>query len=100
MERTGPGSDDAADFVSTRIIKSTRFEVDGAEFHWWAVGERPSLVTVRSAVFGTRASFTDDDPASFAPRLAKEVLREHYERAKALRRLFPKEPRPRGPSRA
>lgn len=70
------------DVTSTRVISNRKLEVDGAKFHWWAVGESPTLVTVRSPIFGSRAKFTLQDPSTFAARLAKTLLMEHYERAR------------------
>jgi hypothetical protein len=55
--------------------------VDGAPFQWWVVGENPTLVTVRSSVFGSITRFTDGDVAALAASLAKELLAQHYERA-------------------
>lgn len=74
-------SKDAPEHVSTRIISQRELIVDGAPFQWWAVGEDPSLVTVRSSVFGGITRFTDGDVAEFAASLAKELLAQHYERA-------------------
>ncbi len=80
----------AADSVSTRVIKSTAFEVDGAAFQWWAVGEAPTLVTVRSRIFGVDTGFTDGDPAELAVELATGLLRNHYTKARVLQALFPR----------
>ena len=44
-------------------------------------GGSPSLVTVRSAVFGSITKFTEGDVAQFAASLAKELLAQHYARA-------------------
>jgi hypothetical protein len=74
-------SKDAPEHISTRIISQRELIVDGAPFQWWAVGEHPSLVTVRSSVFGSITRFTDDDVAGFAASLAKELLAQHYARA-------------------
>lgn len=74
------------DTISTRVIKSQEFDVDGAKFHWWAVGQQPVLVTVRSEIFGSVAKFTHGDVPSFALALAKSILQEHYARAAELRR--------------
>lgn len=79
-----------ADTVSTRIIASKVMEVEGAEFHWWAVGENPSLVTVRSPIFGSLAEFTMIEPEVYARRVAKKLLAQHYERAAELRKTAPK----------
>lgn len=89
-----PGPDGGKDTVSTRIISSTPFEVEGAAFHWWAVGAKPCLVTVRSPVFGSFAEFTEEEPGPFAVKLAQKLLRRHYERAEEFRRLFPRKPPP------
>jgi hypothetical protein len=74
-------SEDVREHISTRIISQRELIVDGAPFQWWAVGEYPSLVTVRSSVFGSITRFTDDDVAGFAASLAKELLAQHYARA-------------------
>lgn len=79
------GNAESSDLVSTRVIANRELEVDGAKFQWWAVGENPTLVTVRSPIFGSRAKFTVVDPAYFAERLAKTILLEHYRRATAYR---------------
>lgn len=55
--------------------------VDGAPFQWWAVGEHPAFVTVRSSVFGSLTKLTNGDVAAVAASLAKELLAQHYERA-------------------
>lgn len=67
--------------ISTRIISQRELIADGAPFQWWAVGEHPTLVTVRSSVFGSLTRFTDEDVAVCAAALAKELLAQHYERA-------------------
>lgn len=72
---------DVPDTISTRIISQRELKVDGVLFQWWAVGEHPSLVTVRAPVFGTLSDFTGRDVAAFAVVLAKRVLADHYARA-------------------
>lgn len=47
---------------------------DGVKFHWWAVGEYPTRVTVINSVFGSLAEFTRGDPAEFAMELAGRIL--------------------------
>lgn len=47
---------------------------DGVKFHWWAVGEYPTLVTVINSVFGSLAELTRGDPAEFAMELAERIL--------------------------
>lgn len=79
----------SADTTSTRVIGRRELRVDGAPFQWWAVGERPMLVTVRSGVFGSLAEFTDGDPGEVAMTLAKRILTEHYERARKLKHSVP-----------
>jgi hypothetical protein len=74
-------SEDRPEHTSTRIISQRELVVDGAPFQWWAVGEDPALVTVRSAVFGSMTKFTDGDVAQVAASLAKELLAQHYARA-------------------
>jgi hypothetical protein len=74
-------SDDRPEHVRTRIISQRELVVDGAPFQWWAVGEHPTSVTVRSAVFGSMTKLTDGDVARVAASLAKELLAQHYERA-------------------
>ena len=74
-------SKDRPEFISTRIISQRELVIDGAPFQWWAVGEDPSLVTVRSTVFGSMTKFTDGDVAQVAASLAKELLAQHYARA-------------------
>jgi hypothetical protein len=74
-------SEERPEHVSTRIISQRELVVDGAPFEWWAVGENPSLVTVRSTVFGSLTKFTDKDVAQVATSLAKELLAQHYARA-------------------
>ena len=77
-------SENRPEHISTRIISQRELVVDGAPFQWWAVGENPSLVTVRSTVFGSLTKFTDGDVAQFAASLAKELLAQHYARAGRL----------------
>lgn len=91
----GAPNPDAPDLVSTRLI-SRRLEVDGVEFHWWAVGEKPALVTVRSKLFGGRTRFSMEDPAEFARQLAEAVLDDHYARKPAVSAA--PEPRMPGPA--
>ena len=74
-------SKDAPEHVSTRIISQRELVVDGAPFEWWAVGEHPASVTVRSSVFGSLTRFTDGDVGELAASLAKELLAQHYARA-------------------
>ncbi len=74
-EDAGPNDD----LTSTRLI-SRRIVVDGVEFQWWAVGDEPALVTVRSRVFGGRMKFTMGDAAACAARLADDILDSHYDR--------------------
>jgi hypothetical protein len=62
---------------STKIIGQRELNVDGVPFQWWAVGDRPTLVTVRSGVFGSLNEFTDENPADF---------KQHYDRAAAAQR--------------
>jgi hypothetical protein len=65
------------DTVTTRVIKSQEFELEGARFSWWAVGDQPMLVTVRSDAFGSTQQFAYGDVESFAQRLARGLLRDH-----------------------
>ncbi len=81
---------DSSESVTTRVLKGTEIYVDGAKFHWWAIGESQMLVTVRSKVFGSTTGFTEDDPEEAATKLAKGLLQEHYKKAKVLQTLFPK----------
>lgn len=74
------------DIVSTRIITNRELSCDGASFEWWAVGENPALVTVRSAVFGTLQQFTHGDAEAFAMTLAKKLLDQHYALAEVARK--------------
>ena len=84
-------SKDRPEHVSTRIISQRELVIDGAPFEWWAVGENPSLVTVRSTVFGSATKFTDGDVAQVAASLAAELLAQHY--ARAERSATGKEPK-------
>jgi len=77
-------SKDRPEHVSTRIISQRELVIDGAPFEWWAVGEHPALVTVRSTVFGSTTRFTDGDVAQVAASLAAELLAKHYARAEQL----------------
>src|SRR5438552_2754118 len=72
-----------SDHTSTRIISHRKVTVDGVQFRWWAVGERPTLVTVRATAFGSLAEFTDDDCSTFAHSLAQKLLAQHRQRAQA-----------------
>ena len=74
-------SKDRPEHVSTRIISQRELVIDGAPFEWWAVGEHPALVTVRSTVFGSTTKFTHGDVAQVAASLAAELLARHYARA-------------------
>lgn len=82
--KTSP-SDASGDCISTRIITNQQLLCDGAPFKWWAVGENPTLVTVRSPVFGGIQDVTQDDAEAFAMALAKQVLDRHYARAERAR---------------
>ena len=77
----GPTEDSAGDAVSTRIV-SKGLVCDGVKFQWWAVGEDPSLVTVRSSVFGSLNGFARSDAETFAMTLARNLLRQHYDSAR------------------
>ena len=68
---------EATEHISTRIISQRELNVDGVPFSWWAVGERPTLVTVRTPIFGALSDFTDGDVAVFAEALAKKLLADH-----------------------
>jgi hypothetical protein len=76
---------DVPDSISTRIIGQRTLTADGVQFQWWAVGERPALVTVKTPIFGSATDFTDGDVAEFAVVLAKRLLAEHYARAAAAK---------------
>jgi hypothetical protein len=60
--------------ISTRIIGQRELVVDGVPFQWWAVGDGPTLVTVRAPLFGSLTEFTNGDVAEFATELAKRLL--------------------------
>ncbi|HVY65161.1 MAG TPA: hypothetical protein VHH11_10105 [Gammaproteobacteria bacterium] len=81
---------DATQHTSTRIIGHRELVVDGVRVDWWAVGERPTLVTVRTSLFGGLAEFTEGDPAQCAEALAKKLLARHYRRTE---RTAPKDVR-------
>ena len=70
---------------STRIIGQRELTIDGVPVQWWAVGTRPTLVTVRARFFGSLSEFTAEDPVHCALTLATRLLNEHYERAAAAR---------------
>lgn len=76
--------------TSTIVISNRELTLDGVKFHWWAVGEDPSLVTIRSSIFGSLAEFTRGDLEAFATALAKKLLAQHYERAEQFRRASKK----------
>ena len=82
------------DHTSTRIIGQRELTVDGVLFQWWAVGEKPALVTVRTPLFGTLTEFTHGDIAACALLLAKRLLAQHHARTAAAR----KETRPQSPA--
>ena len=69
---------DIPDHVSTRIISQRELVIDGVPFQWWAVGEKPALVTVRTPIFGTLTEFTEGDVAECAATLAKKLLTQHF----------------------
>ena len=73
------------DHGSTRIIGQRELVVSGVLFQWWAVGERPALVTVRTPLFGTVTEFTHGDVAVCAELLAKRLLAQHHARAASAR---------------
>ena len=72
--------------ISTRIISQRDLTVDGVPFSWWAVGERPALVTVRTPIFGSLSDFTTGDVAVFAEALAKRLLADHQARNRNARK--------------
>lgn len=76
---------DVRTHISTRIISHRQLTVDGVTFQWWAVGEHPSLVTVRSPIFGSATEFTLGDVDAFAHELARGLLKQHYSRAAAAK---------------
>jgi len=80
------------DTISTRIISQRSLTLDGVEFQWWAVGDHPALVTVRSKVFGSLAEFSYADAADFALKLARRLLLRHYEHARSLEIGKPRRP--------
>ncbi|HEU4620319.1 MAG TPA: hypothetical protein VFV10_19945 [Gammaproteobacteria bacterium] len=69
LESLRAGQDDGATRIACRTLMC-----DGAAFDWWAVGEAPALVTVKSAVLGSLNGFTDSDPEAFATTLAKQLI--------------------------
>lgn len=73
------------DTLTTRLI-SRELTLDGVTFHWWAVGENPSLVTVSNPIFGNKADFVSRDREGFAVSLARRLLVEHYQRAAEIRK--------------
>ena len=77
---------EATEHISTRIISQRELNVDGVPFSWWAVGERPTLVTVRTPIFGALSDFTDGDVAVFAEALAKKLLADHFARNQNARK--------------
>jgi hypothetical protein len=81
MDKDVPGH------ITTRIISQRKLTVDGVPFQWWAVGERPALVTVRTPLFGALSDFTGGDVAVFAATLAKRVLADHNPRAEKARKV-------------
>ena|SRR5438876_6836986 len=70
-----------SDHTSTRIISHRKVTVDGVQFRWWAVGEHPTLVTVRATALGSLAEFTYDSCSTFARNLAQKLLAQHHQRA-------------------
>ncbi len=77
---------DVSEHISTRIISQRELNVDGVPFSWWAVGERPALVTVRTSIFGSLSDFTNGDVAMFAEVLAKKLLADHMARHQNARK--------------
>jgi hypothetical protein len=71
---------EVTEHISTRIISQREVNVDGVPFSWWAVGERPALVTVRTPIFGSLSDFTNGDVAVFAETLARKLLADHQAR--------------------
>ncbi|HEX5421863.1 MAG TPA: hypothetical protein VFY39_17875 [Gammaproteobacteria bacterium] len=59
-------------------VASRALVLDGIEFQWWAVGERPAVVTVRHRALGGRTELTGGDPEKFARWLAKVMLDTHH----------------------
>lgn len=84
--------EDIPEHISTRIISQRELVIDGVPFHWWAVGEKPALVTVRTPIFGALTEFTDGDVAECAAALAKKLLSQHSARARAARKAAHKAP--------
>ena len=78
---------DVPEHITTRIISQCKLTVDGVPFQWWAVGERPALVTVRAPIFGALSDFTSGDVAVFAATLSKRVLANNYVRAEKARKV-------------
>ncbi len=68
---------DIPDHFGTRIVSQRELVIGGVPFQWWAVGEKPALVTVRAPMFGSLAELTDGDVAQFAAALAKRLLTQH-----------------------
>jgi hypothetical protein len=73
-DASGSESCAQSDFTSTRIISSKEAVCDGVRFSWWAVGQRPALVTVTNPVFGSKNAFTYADPEAFAIELMRTLL--------------------------
>ena len=78
---------DVAEHITTRIISQRKLDVEGVPFQWWAVGERPSLVTVRTPIFGALSDFTTGDVAVFAAALARRVLANHRAGAQTMKKM-------------
>jgi hypothetical protein len=76
-------AESVGDHVSTRIEGQREVTVDGVPFEWWAVGDRPALVTVRTPLFGSLTELTTGDAAEFAVALARKILAQHHARAAA-----------------
>ena len=74
------------DHVSTRIISQRELTVDGVPFEWWAGGEHPALVTVRTPLFGSLTEFTAGDVAELAAALAQKLLAQHNARPAAAKK--------------
>jgi hypothetical protein len=77
---------EVTEHISTRIISQREVNVDGVPFSWWAVAERPALVTVRTPIFGALSDFTNGDVAVFAETLARKLLADHQARNPHLRK--------------
>lgn len=71
-------------FATTRLISRT-LTLDGVPFHWWAVGESPSFVTVSSDVFGSKSEFSRGDCEATARDLARALLRQQPAKAEEMR---------------